>query len=106
MLKPKQREYAIYLLDSTLDWIARSDDWFKRSELGTRCISLISELGRNVEAIFEMPTEYIVTEYANLRKYRAKLNEAIDEDDPGKRFEKVFEFEVWLHEIKLLKENE
>ena len=106
MLKSKQREFAIYLLDSTLDWIARSDDWFKRSELGTRCISLISELGRNAEAIFNMPADYIVTDYTSLRKYRDKLDTAIDEDDPESRFEKIFEFELWLHEIKLLHEEE
>lgn len=106
MMKPEQRKYSIYLLDVTLDWIARSDDWFRRSELGTRCISLISELGRNPEAMFEMPVEYLVTDYVALGLYRDKLNEAIDEEDAAKRFEKVFEFEVWLHEIKLLKEDE
>lgn len=106
MKRPEQRAYAIYMLDVTLDWIARSDDWFRRSELGTRAISLICELGYDKTAITEMPVEYFVTDYKNLRKYREMLNKAIDEEDPKQRFEKVFEFEVWLHEIKLLKENE
>jgi len=105
-LRPEQRKYAIYLLDSALDWISRTEDWFRRSELATRAMSLIHELGTNVDTIFTMNTDYIVTDYRNLRKYREKLNAAVDEDDPKKRFDKIFEFELWLHEIGLLKDGE
>ena len=105
-LRPEQRKYAIYRLDSTLDWISRTEDWFRRSELATRAMSLIHELGTNVDTIFTMNVDYIVTDYRNLRKYREKLNTAVDEENPEKRFEKIFEFEEWLHEIGLLKEDE
>lgn len=105
-LRPEQRAYAIYRLDATLDWIIRSDDWFRRSELGTRLMSTIVEIGSNKEAIFEMDAKYIVTDHKNLRLYRERLNEVIDEDDPDKRYDRAFEFELWLHEIGLLGENE
>ena len=69
-------------------------------------VSKIYEIGSNKETIFDMNGEYIVTDYRNLRKYREILNSAIDEDDPKKRFDKIFEFELWLHEIGLLKDGE
>lgn len=105
-MRPEQRSYIVYRLDSTFDWIARSDDWFRRSELATRAISTIVELGYDRDTIFRMDVDYLVTEYKNVRKIRDKLNEAVDEEDPKARFDRIFNFEVWLHEIGLLDENE
>ena len=36
-----KRRYLVYQLMSTLDWMGRSDDWFKRSELVTRTMGII-----------------------------------------------------------------
>lgn len=105
-LKPEQRDYIVYRLRSTLDWISRSEDWFKRSELATRLISIIVEIGSNTESVFSMPIDYIVTEYKNLRNYREKLNEVVDEDDMEERNKKVVRYIVWLKDIGLLRPYE
>ena len=105
-MKIEFRQYLVYSLYSTLDWMIQSEDWFKRSELVTRASSIIYQLGSNTESIFDMDAEYLVTDRNKLRIYRNKLNDAIDLEDRKERENAIFEFFVWLHEIRLLKEDE
>ena len=105
-MKIEFRQYVVYSLYSTLDWMIQSEDWFKRSELVTRASSIIYQLGSNTESIFDMDAEYLVTDRNKLRIYRNKLNDAIDIENRIERENAIFEFFVWLHEIRLLKEDE
>lgn len=100
------RKFLIYSLYTTLNWMGRSDDWFKRSELVTRANNIIYQLGATQDAIMEMDIRYLVTDPSKLRIYRDKMNEVIDIDDYEKRKEALDAFCKWLHEIKLLKDDE
>lgn len=101
-----KRRYLVYQLMSTLDWMGRSDDWFKRSELITRTMGIIRNLCMDSDTYFGMDDKYLITDFNKAREYRNKLNDCIDQEDRKKREDMIFEFYVWLHDIKVLNEDE
>lgn len=106
MMTEERRAFLVLRLVNALDWMSREEDWQRRSLLVTRTMGTIQTLGETKEAIFDMPLKYLVTVYDNFRVYQDKLNDAIDIDDRKEREEAIFEFYLWLHEIKLLRPDE
>lgn len=101
-----KRRYLVYQLMPTLDWMGRSDDWFKRSELVTRTMGIIRNLCMDTNTFFGMDEKYLISDYDKARVYRAKLNDCIDKEDQKAREDAIFDFYVWLHEIKVLQDDE
>ena len=84
-----KRRYLVYQLMSTLDWMGRSDDWFKRSELVTRTMGIIRNLCMDADTFFGMDVKYLISDYDKARIYRAKLNDCIDKEDQKEREDAV-----------------
>ena len=101
-----KRNWAIQNLYWTLGEMIFCEDWFRRSELATRCISTIYDIGTDSDIYFSMESDYLVTSLENLRKYRFELNKIVDAEEKIKRELQVEEFKDWLHEIKLLLDGE
>jgi len=104
--KNDKRRWAVMNLKATVDEIVKSSDWFRRSEIATRAMSTIHDLGSDGEVYFAMKEEYLVTKYKSLGVYREKLNEIVDSEIYDEREQKAEEFIEWCHTIGLLLENE
>lgn len=93
-------------LKRTLHWMVENDDWFSRSAMATRAVGAICKMGVDIKTYFEMDSEYLVDNYANVKKFRARLNEIVDMPTVEGRQSAADEFLSWLHEIKLLRPGE